>query len=104
MSTIRRDLPALPTGEQPVVERGSAGPVVADTFGGRIHVEWDNSATVTPLGQLAFFIEYLKQGGLFDGWVADCPALHEPECTGQARRSRHGDVVGSGRPLALCAQ
>jgi hypothetical protein len=22
---------------------------------------------------LPFFIEYLKQGGLFDGWVADCP-------------------------------
>ena len=32
-------------------------------------------ATVTPLGQLPFFIEYLKQGGLFDGWGADCP-LH----------------------------
>src|SRR3954462_8745899 len=28
---------------------------------------------VTPLGQLPFFVEYLKQGGLFDGWVADCP-------------------------------
>jgi hypothetical protein len=22
---------------------------------------------------LLFFIEYLKEGGLFDGWVADCP-------------------------------
>jgi hypothetical protein len=22
---------------------------------------------------LPFFIEYLKQGGLFDGWIADCP-------------------------------
>jgi indolepyruvate decarboxylase len=32
-----------------------------------IHVEWDGSATVIPLGQLPFFIEYLKQGGLFDG-------------------------------------
>ena len=30
---------------------------------------------MTPLGQLPFFIEYLKQGGLFDGWVADCPLL-----------------------------
>ena len=28
---------------------------------------------MTPLGQLPFFIEYLKQGGLFDGWVAGCP-------------------------------
>ena len=52
MRTNRGDLPALPTGEQPVIERASAGSVVADTFGGRIHVEWDASATVTPLGQL----------------------------------------------------
>jgi hypothetical protein len=51
----------------------TAGPVVTDTFAGRIHVEWDGGATVTPLGQLPFFIEYLKQGGLFDGFVADCP-------------------------------
>jgi hypothetical protein len=37
-------------GEQPLVESRSAGPVVADTFSGRIHVEWDSTATVTPLG------------------------------------------------------
>jgi hypothetical protein len=36
-------------GDQPVVERVSAGPVLADTFAGRIHVEWDNSAPVTPM-------------------------------------------------------
>jgi hypothetical protein len=73
MGKKREDMRGLPTGEQPVVERAAAGPVVADTFAGRIHVEWDNSAAVTPLGQLPFFIEFLKQGGLFDGWVADCP-------------------------------
>jgi hypothetical protein len=61
-----------PLGEQPEVEAWSA---VADTFAGRIHIEWDTTAPVTPLGQLPFFIEYLKQGGLFDGWVADCPLL-----------------------------
>lgn len=44
-----------------------------DTFGGRIHVEWDPQAAVTPLGQLAFFIEFLKMGNLFDPWVAQCP-------------------------------
>src|SRR6516164_8087557 len=67
MGRNRGDLPALPMGEQPVVERVLAGPVVADTFAGRIHVEWDNSATVTPLGQLPFFIEYLKQGNCPSG-------------------------------------
>src|SRR5580658_2784806 len=70
------DLPGLPTGEQPVIERVSSRPVVADTYAGRIHVEWDNSAMVTPLGQLPFFIEFLKQGSLFDSWVADCPLLY----------------------------
>jgi hypothetical protein len=25
------------------------------------------------MDQLPFFIEYLKQAGLFDGWVAGCP-------------------------------
>ena len=49
--------------------------MIADTFAGRVHVEWEagERAAVTPLGQLPFFIEYLKQGGLFDGWVAGCP-------------------------------
>jgi len=65
--------PALsphPAGEQLSVEDWSAP---ADTFAGRVHVEWDRGGLVTPLGQLPFFIEYLKQAGLFAGWVADCP-------------------------------
>jgi hypothetical protein len=90
MSTNRGDLPALPMGEQPVVERVSTGAVVADTFAGRVHVEWDSTATVTPLGQLPFFIEYLKQGGLFDGWVADCP-LHFTSPNAPSKR----DVLGT---------
>ena len=64
-----------PAGEQPLVEYGEARSVIADTFAGRVHVEWEtaNGAAVTSLGQLPFFIEFLKQGGLFDGWVAGCP-------------------------------
>ena len=62
-------LPALPphlAGEQPSVEEFSA---TAETFAGRVHVEWDTSGHVTPLGQLPFFIEYLKQAGLSPaGW------------------------------------
>jgi hypothetical protein len=38
-----------------------------------VHIEWDTTALATPLGQLPFFIEYLKQGGLFNDWVGDCP-------------------------------
>lgn len=64
---------AHPAGEQPSVEPFVAGAVPVDTYAGRIDVAWDPEAAVTPLGQLPFFIEYLKQAGLFDGWVAGCP-------------------------------
>ena len=37
-----------------------SGAIALDTFGGRIHVEWDPAAAVTPLGQVPFFIEFLK--------------------------------------------
>jgi HlyD family secretion protein len=49
------------------------------------------SATVTPLGQLPFFIEYLKQRGLFDGWVAGCP-MHFTSPNAPSKR----DVLGTG--------
>ncbi len=49
------------------------GLVPVDTFGGRVHVKWDAQASLTPLGQLAFFIEFLKTGGLFNDWVKHCP-------------------------------
>ncbi len=70
MRTRTHPVLAHPSGEQPAVEVFSA---TADTFAGRIHIEWDRTASVTPLGQLPFFIDYLKQAGLFDAWVADCP-------------------------------
>ena len=34
-----------------------------DTYGGTIRVKWDETAAVTPFGQLAFFIEFLKTVG-----------------------------------------
>ena len=78
MSTDRAAAARHPAGEQPLVVLvvyGKEHPVIADTFAGRVHVEWEKGegAAMTPLGQLPFFIEYLKQGGLFDGWVAGCP-------------------------------
>src|ERR1700740_1590744 len=87
MGTDLSERVAHPLGEQPEVEEWST---VADTFAGRVHIEWDTAAPVTPLGQLPFFIEYLKQGGLFDGWVADCPLVFtSPNVT------RQRDVLGT---------
>jgi hypothetical protein len=47
--------------------------VAVDTFGGKVHVEWDPQAAVTPMGQLPFFIEFLKVSGLFEKFIETCP-------------------------------
>jgi len=59
--------------------------VALDTFGGRVHVEWDPDAAVTPLGQLPFFIEFLKVSGLFDAWVEDCPLSYQSNNASEKR-------------------
>lgn len=65
-----------PTGEQPLVKKNPILEAVqVDTYAGKLLVEWDPDGAVTPLGQLAFFIQFLKLGGRFDPWVNDCP-LH----------------------------
>lgn len=51
-------------------------PIPIDTFAGRVHVEWNPQAPVTPLGQLPFFIEFLKTAQLFEPWVQDCPLAY----------------------------
>ncbi len=48
-----------------------------DTYDGKIHIEWSPDAAVTPMGQLPFFIQFLKLGGRFDPWVNDCPLHYE---------------------------
>ena len=66
------------------------GPVAVDTFGGRIHVEWDAEAAVTPLGQLPFFIDFLQVSGRFEPWVASCPlTLSSPNAP------RNRDLLGT---------
>lgn len=65
---------AHPFGERALVEQTSPEePVILDSYAGRCHVNWAPDEAVTPLGQLPFFIDYLKQAGLFDPFVADSP-------------------------------
>ena len=49
--------------------------LAVDTFAGKVHVEWNPTAAVTPIGQLPFFVQFLKVGGLFESWLNSCP-LH----------------------------
>jgi hypothetical protein len=50
-------------------------PMIVDTPGGRIHVQWDAEASATPNGQLTLFAGFLHASGIDDAWVQDCP-LH----------------------------
>lgn len=64
--------------------------IATETYDGKIHVEWDPTAAVTPIGQLPFFIQFLKVGSLFDPWVASCPIHYR---SNNAPKKR--DVLGS---------
>ena len=81
-----------PTGDQLCVAEAvpPKGPLVIDTYAGPVRVEWDTEATVTPLGHLIFFIEYLKSGGRFDALVANCPLIYASHNSPEVR-----DVIGT---------
>src|ERR1700689_5325675 len=65
---------AHPEGELQIAAKQAAETVTSlDTFAGKIHVKWSPEATVSSLGLMPFFIEFLKTSGLFDKWVNDCP-------------------------------
>jgi hypothetical protein len=57
---------------------------------GADRVEWDHEAASTPLGQLPFFIDFLKTAGLFEALVADCPLNYTSPNASQTR-----DVLGT---------
>ena len=61
-----------------------------DTFSGKLFVEWDPDAEVTPMGQLPFFINFLKLGGRFEPWVEECPLYYRSN-----NASSKTDILGS---------
>ena len=43
------------------------------TMTGRVQVRWDAESAATPMGQLAYFIEFLTLTGLWSRWLESCP-------------------------------
>src|SRR5215813_784610 len=87
--------PSLPTihpaGEQlPVEVPAPSAPVTLDTFAGSVKVEWDETSPLTPLGQIAFFVEFLKVSGRLDAALGDCPLVYTSPNAPDVR-----DVVGT---------
>ena len=70
-----------------------------DTGGGRMQVEWDPQAPVTPMGQLVFFSQFLAAGGLFADWVRECPLKYE-----SPNAPKVVDVLGTIALGVLCGQ
>jgi len=64
--------------------------MVVHTMGGRVHVQWDETAQATPHGQIVFFAEFLATAGVFDRWVQDCPLRYSSPNASRAR-----DVLGT---------
>src|SRR5258705_5711578 len=91
MSKEEELVPAHPEGEVQIAGNQPAEIGTSlDTFAGKVHVKWLPEATVSSLGLMPFFIEFLKPSGLFDKWVEDCP-LHYT--SGNAPEKR--DVLGT---------
>ena len=77
-------------GEKDNLATADRSRVSVDTFAGRIQIEWDQDAAVTPMGQLPFFIEFMKTSGLYDALLADCPLYYTSPNAPNVR-----DVVGT---------
>jgi len=60
------------------------------TAGGRVQVRWEADGAATPMGQLAYFIEFLTLTGLWSGWQDGCPLSYvSPNAPSKA------DVLGT---------
>ena len=82
-----------PEGErQGEVPQASEATLSLDTFAGKIQFRWAPDAEVSSLGQMPFFIEFLKTSGLFDAWVQDCP-LHYTSANAPEKRDVLGTVL-----------
>lgn len=46
------------------------------TAAGRVQVRWETESAATPMGQLAYFIEFLTLSGLWSLWQEDCPLFY----------------------------
>jgi len=84
---------AHPEGEVEIAGNQPAETVTSlDTFAGKIHVKFAPEASVSSLGLMPFFIEFLKTSGLFDKWVEDSP-LHYTSGNAPEKRNVLGTLL-----------
>lgn len=60
------------------------------TVAGRVQIRWESKSAATPMGQLAYFIEFLTLTGLWSRWQESCPLTYSsPNAPSKA------DVLGT---------
>jgi hypothetical protein len=103
MGSERGNLDAHPEGEgalaMELLPPDLVRRLAVDTEGGRLHVEWDPQAPVTPMGQLVFFAQFLAAGGLFAAWVRECPLRYT-----SPNAPKLVDLLGTMAVGVLCGQ
>ena len=85
-----------PSGETVFESLGSSGWPV-DTPGGRYYAEFDDQAPVTREGQLIFFAQFLRAGGVWERFLAGSPLRYVGN-----RGSAVVDVLGTAVLSILC--
>ena len=91
MSGKQEVIGAHPEGEGQIIEdQPLRATCSVDTFAGKVHVKWSPEATVSSLGLMPFFIEFLKTSELFDNWVEQCPLRYSSSNAPDKR-----DVLGT---------
>ena len=76
MATHSPLLDAHPAGEPSAGLAQASGAWPLDTPGGRYYAEWDDDVPVTREGQLIFFMQFLRAGGLWTQLLEDCPLAY----------------------------
>lgn len=60
------------------------------TVSGRVQIRWESKSAATPMGQLAYFIEFITLTGLWSRWQESCPLSYSsPNAPSKA------DVLGT---------
>ena len=74
MVVVRNPSQPHPEGESRLTPAGAfEGTAFRDTYAGPVQIRWAPAEEITPLGQLPYLIDFLKQAGLFDAFVQDAP-------------------------------
>lgn len=62
-----------PNQSHPLGEPAREEEIRLETMGGTLRVEWDRDVSVSPYGSVVFFVQMLKDTGVYPDWVAACP-------------------------------